>query len=118
MYLETVKQQPTIMNNKGIHVYVMNKPKFDKNGDPPRNRRCIGVLAATAHRSLENEVFIGWSLCNKTLGDKFSPTMGKTIAYARSFEGSIEPIPASLLPQYEIFISRCNDYFKNKNVIC
>jgi len=106
------------MNNKGIHVFVMNKPKEDKDGNPLPNRRCIGVLAAVPHRTLENEVFIGWSLCNRSLGDKFNPVEGKRIAYARSYEGSIVPVPASLLGQYEIFKDRCGKYFKDKNVIC
>lgn len=94
-------------NQKGIHVYILDK----------KDQR-IGVLAATNNDAYPNDVFIGWSLCNLSAGDKFDSKRGVEIAYERSRKRSVAPIPMSIAPRYEAFRYRCNKYFKNKTVVC
>jgi hypothetical protein len=92
------------MNNpKGIHVYILDN----------KDQR-IGVLAATANDCRPETVFIGWSLCNFSLGDRFDPKRGVEIAYERSRKCSAAPIPMSLVERYEAFKFRCQKYFKDK----
>jgi hypothetical protein len=94
-------------NPTGIHVYILDK----------KDQR-IGVLAATNNDIDPDNVFIGWSLCKLSAGDKFDAERGVEIAYERSRKCSVAPIPMSIVPRYEAFKHRCNKYFKNKTVIC
>lgn len=105
-YLLTVQSTTTIMSNpKGIHVYVLDK----------KDQR-IGVLAATSNDLHPDTVYIGWSLCNFSLGDRFDPKRGVQIAYERSSKCSIAPFPMSLNDRYEAFKFRCEKYFKDKHI--
>ena len=105
-YLVTVQSTTTIMSNpKGIHVYVLDK----------KDQR-IGVLAATSNDLHPDAVYIGWSLCNFSLGDRFDPKRGVQIAYERSSKCSIAPFPMSLNDRYDAFKFRCEKYFKDKRV--
>ena len=88
---------------KGIHVYILDK----------KDQR-VGVLAATSNATDPDTVYIGWSLCNFSLGDRFDPKRGVEIAYERSRKCSIVPIPMSLNERYEAFKFRCQKYFKDK----
>ena len=95
--------EPKLPKRKGIHVYILDK----------KDQR-IGVLAATVNDNIPDTVFIGWSLCNSSLGDRFDPKRGVEIAYERSRKCSAGPIPISLLERYEAFKFRCRKYFKDK----
>lgn len=104
-YLLKIKSSTTIMNTpKGIHVYILDK----------KGQR-VGVLAATANDILVDTVFIGWSLCNVSLGDRFDSKRGVQIAYERSSKCSIAPFPKSLLHRYSAFKFRCEKYFADKS---
>jgi len=103
-YLLIIKLSTTIMSlPKGIHVYILDK----------KDQR-IGVLAATVNDRRPETVFIGWSLCNFSLGDRFDPKRGVEMAYERSRKCSAGPIPMSLVERYEAFKFRCQKYFKDK----
>jgi hypothetical protein len=94
-------------NPTGIHVYILDK----------KDQR-IGVLAATNNNIDPDNVFIGWSLCNQSAGDKFDAKRGVEIAYERSRKCSVAPIPMSIVQRYAAFKHRCNKYFKNRTVVC
>lgn len=94
------------MNYNGIHEYVYNS-----------KRHPVGVLAAAPSDSNPREVIIGWSLCNRSAGDKFDKRKGVEIAYERSLASSVANIPDSMNEQYEEFVSRASRYFKDRNVI-
>ena len=91
--------------HKGIHVYILDN----------KNQR-IGVFAATTNQLNPNEIFIGWSKCNESAGDRFDAKRGVEIAYQRSAKCSISPIPESLKHRYEAFRHRCKKYFKNHTI--
>lgn len=91
---------------KGIHVYILDK----------KHQR-IGVFAATTNELYPNEVFIGWSKCNESAGDRFDSKRGVEIAYERSRKCSIAPTPFSMQHRYEAFRYRCQKYFKNKTIV-
>jgi hypothetical protein len=90
---------------QGIHVYILDK----------KDQR-IGVLAATSNDLNPDTVYIGWSLCNFSLGDRFDPKRGVQIAYERSRKCSIAPFPMSLNDRYDAFKFRCEKYFKDKRI--
>jgi len=89
--------------NNGIHTYV-----YDNRNHP------VGVLAAAP--SDGNDVYIGWSRCNRGAGDRFNKFEGTRIAYRRSVVGSRTPVPDSMHDEYLNFHTRCTRYFKNKSV--
>lgn len=100
------KLTTTIMNNpKGIHVYILNN-----------KRQRIGVFAATVNDLNPTEIYIGWSKCNGSAGDRFDSKMGVEIAYERSRKCSVAPIPMSMSHRYDAFIHRCQKYFKYHTV--
>lgn len=88
---------------KGIHVYILDN----------KDQR-IGVLAAASNDLYPDIVYIGWSLCNFSLGDRFDPKRGVEIAYERSRKCSASDIPMSIFDRYQAFKFRCEKYFKNK----
>ena len=88
---------------KGIHVYILDN----------KDQR-IGVLAAVSNDLNPDTVYIGWSLCNFSLGDRFDPKRGVEIAYERSRKCSASDIPMSIFDRYQAFKFRCQKYFKNK----
>lgn len=88
---------------KGIHVYILDN----------KDQR-IGVLAAVSNDLNPDIVYIGWSLCNFSLGDRFDPKRGVEIAYERSRKCSASGIPMSIFDRYQAFKFRCQKYFKNK----
>ena len=92
-------------NPKGIHVYILDN----------KNQR-VGVFAATTNDFHPNEIFIGWSKCNESSGDRFDSKRGVEIAYQRSAKCSIAPVPVSMQHRYEAFRHRCKKYFKNHSI--
>jgi hypothetical protein len=101
-------------HQEAMHVYVLDNKK-----------QRIGVFAATNNIAFPDMIYIGWSLCNFTAGDRFDTNLGVEIAYQRSFKGSIAPIPLSMLSVrrrdgttvYDHFKMRCERYFKGKTVV-
>ena len=93
-------------NTNYIHEYIYDK-----------RRQLKGVWAATPNKIDQGKVYIGYSLCNKRRGDKFSKSLGLSIAIGRSYEGSAEAIPMSLIEGYNFFVSRCRRYYKDRNVV-
>lgn len=90
---------------KGIHVYILDK-----------KQQRVGVFAATTNDRYPNEIFIGWSMCNFSAGDRFDSKRGVEIAYERSRKCSIAPLPMSMQHRYDAFRFRCQKYFKNHSI--
>jgi hypothetical protein len=90
-------------NQKTINVYILDN----------KDQR-IGVLAATSNDLHPEVVYIGWSLCNFSLGDRFDAKLGIQIAYERSRKCSVVSVPMSILDRHEAFKFRCQKYFKDK----
>ena len=90
---------------KAIHSYVRDR----------QNRR-VGVLAAVTNPEQPETVFIGWSRCNRSMGDRFDPVRGTKIALDRSYRHKGAGIPFTMLEQYNEFRARCEKYFRGKNV--
>lgn len=94
------------MNSNYIHEYIYDK-----------RRQLKGVWAATPSEKNPNQVYVGFSLCNKSKGDRFNKRMGLDIALGRSASQSIVDVPSSLHEGYEFFLKRCSRYFKDKTII-
>ena len=99
------RQMEFPVEQKGIHVYILDN----------KHQR-VGVFAATTNELNPTEIFIGWSKCNESAGDRFDSKRGVEIAYERSRKCSVAPVPASMLHRYEAFKHRCKKYFKNHNI--
>lgn len=90
---------------KTLHSYVRD-----------RQNRKIGVFAAVTNSAYPNEVFIGWSRCNRNAGDRFDPILGARIAFDRSYRHKATDVPHSMQDDYWAFRTRCEKYFRAKNV--
>lgn len=93
-------------NYNTIHEFIYDKKRQPK-----------GVWVATPSAHNPNEIFIGFSLCNKSLGDKFDKDIGYNIARQRSYKASTVDIPDSLKEGYNFFFDRCKRYFKDRQVM-
>jgi hypothetical protein len=64
--------------------------------------------------------YIGWSLCNRSMGDRFNKELGLKIAEGRASKVYIindprewsETIPPSAWPSFKRMIERAKKYFK------
>lgn len=82
------------------------------------NRRQLkGIWVAAPLLSDANVINVGWSLCNKKLGDVFDKKRAYNIAIGRACKGSKDFIPVSLKVEYEFFLKRCNRYYKDKIIL-
>jgi len=90
---------------KVIHSYVRDR----------QNRR-VGVLAAVTNPERPDTVFIGWSRCNRSMGDRFDPVLGTKIALDRSYRHKGACIPFTMFEDYNEFRARCEKYFRGKSV--
>ena len=89
-----------------IHQYV-----YDKRNQP------VAVIAAVVHPVENDSVFLGWSRCNKSLGDRFDRNLGIKIAVDRALaRGGNTFIPDSLQEDFNYMINRANRYFKDKKI--
>lgn len=92
--------------NNVIHEYIYDK-----------RRQLKGVWVAAPIIDSSNKVSIGWSLCNKKLGDKFDKQRAFEIALGRACKASTAFLPMSLQEGYKFFTKRCRRYYKDKIVI-
>jgi hypothetical protein len=100
------RQMELDITQMGIHVYILDNKK-----------QRVGVFAATTNETNPDTIFIGWSMCNFSAGDRFDSQRGVEIAYQRSYKCSIAPVPMSMLHRYEAFKFRCKKYFKGHKAI-
>ena len=79
-----------------------------------RKNRRVGVLVAVNHSEspTTRNISIGWSLANRTAGDKFGRARGYEIALGRALNGTSDGIPVSVMKQYDRFCYRVKSYFK------
>jgi len=73
-----------------------------------------GVFVAVP---LNGTVRIGWTLCNTSAGDEFSPEFGIEVAINRAKTGTKRPVPQSLQREIDQFIKRAERYYKDKKVV-
>jgi hypothetical protein len=80
-------------------------------------RQRVGVLAATLpFDGNDQRIHIGWSRCNKSMGDKFDAKKGIEIAVLRSAKRKGMVFPTSMLEDYLSFVERCKRYFKGAEI--
>lgn len=79
-----------------------------------RRRQKVGVVLAK--KIGDAAVGIGWSLCNPR--DEFNKNHAISIAAGRaSKQGGIDPIPHSIVNDYNIIFNRASRYFKDCTVL-
>lgn len=74
----------------------------DRNGHP------LGVVCALGKKD------IGWSLCNRRMGDKFNKELGLKIAQGRAITSYVKDkkVPQTITPILEKMKERAKRYFK------
>lgn len=77
----------------------------------------VGVVAAVVNPAEPKHVFIGWSRCNRSAGDKFDKSRGLQIALDRALvRGGNTVVPDSLAERVEHMKRRAQKYFKDRVV--
>jgi hypothetical protein len=86
--------------------------KFKAGRDGSGHMRLMGVLVA---RKVGNQVRIGWSKCNYSMGDVFNKQFGLDVAVARTEKETWEKLaPHSMKEELQYFSNRAKRYFKQE----
>lgn len=77
----------------------------------------VGVVAAVISPDDPTSVYIGWSRCNRSAGDRFDKSRGVQIALDRALtKGGNTPVPDSLTERVDHMKRRAQKYFRDRRV--
>ena len=113
------KENPEVHKAVASEINDLIAPKQEVVKSPPNmifevvkeRRKRVGVMVGLKQ---DGTIKIGWSKCNRKLGDKFDQNEGISLAEARAIKMASAPqLPLCMGRQMANFQNRCRRYFKD-----